>query len=91
MFLSWTQQPNSFIQRTRALFSPREVLKYSFLLRIAVTDKELYLIAGFSLTYGAENTTGRFGSEPEVQALNSLTAASERKAATQNKLFNFPD
>jgi hypothetical protein len=33
----------------------------------------------------------RFGSEAEGQALNSLTAASERKAATQTKLFNFPD
>jgi hypothetical protein len=33
----------------------------------------------------------RFGSLAELQALNSLTAASEREAVTQTKLFDFPD
>jgi hypothetical protein len=37
------------------------------------------------------NMDGRFGSEAEVQTLYSQAAASECKAATQNKLFNFPD
>jgi hypothetical protein len=46
---------------------------------------------GASRIIYAGNTDGCFGSIAEVQALNSLTAASERKAATQTKLFNFPD